>query len=254
MLDTAMGGMKTRFTNRGHNPGLMILASSKRSDKSFLETHMRMSLENEPENVIIIDEPTWNIRPASEYSGKKFNVALGNKFLSSQVIPDDDPNLDYWIDKGYTILEVPVEYKSKFLEEIDRALADYAGIASSQLTKYISGERFASCKSDKLKNLFTRDVIEVGNAPEDTQQYYDYVDLSRLDQTMIRKPMFIHMDMSISGDKTGIAGVWIKGKKPNTNPEEPDSNSLYYQLAFSVSIKAPKGHQISFEKNRKFII
>jgi len=30
---------------------------------------------------------------------------------------------------------------------------------------------------------------------------------------MKKKPLFIHLDMSISGDKTGIAGVWIKGKK-----------------------------------------
>ena len=253
MLDTAMGGMKTRFTNRGENPGLMILASSKRSDKSFLETHMRMSLENDPDNLIIVDEPTWNIRPASEYSGRKFNVALGNKFLASQVIPDSDTDLNYWRDKGYTILEVPVEYKSKFLEEIDRALADYAGIASSQLTKYISGERFNSCKSEKLHNLFTRDIIEVGNSPTDNSQYYDYIDLDNLDTNMKRKPMFIHLDMSVSGDKTGIAGVWIKGKKKGSEGE-PNDNSLIYQLAFSVSVKAPKGYQVSFEKNRKFII
>lgn len=253
MLDTAMGGMKTRFTNHGQNPGLVILASSKRSDKSFLESHMRTSLENEPENVIIVDEPTWNIRPASEYSGKKFKVALGNKFLASQVISDNDTNLEYWTSKGYSILEVPVEYKSKFLEEIDRALADYAGIASSELSKYISGERFNSCKSEKARNLFTRDIIEVGNSPTDTQQYYDYVDLTRLDPKLRNKPLFIHLDMSVSGDKTGIAGTWIVGKKPKVE-NEPEDNSLIYQLAFGVSVKAPKGYQVSFEKNRKFII
>ena len=58
--------------------------------------------------------------------------------------------------------------------------------------------------------------------------------------------------MSISGDKTGIAGVWIKGKKPHVDGE-PENKDLYYQLAFSVSVKAPKGYQISFEKNRQFI-
>jgi hypothetical protein len=60
------------------------------------------------------------------------------------------------------------------------------------------------------------------------------------------------MDMSVSGDKTGIAGVWIIGKSP---PKEghPESKDLYYRLVFSVSVKAPKGYQISFEKNRQFI-
>ena len=57
------------------------------------------------------------------------------------------------------------------------------------------------------------------------------------------------MDMSISGDKTGICGIWITGKHP---PEDnkTTADELYYQLAFVVSIKAPKGYQISFEKNR----
>ena len=57
--------------------------------------------------------------------------------------------------------------------------------------------------------------------------------------------------MSISGDKTGIAGVWIRGKKPTTNGNA--SNDLYFQTAFSTSVEAPKGKQISFEKNRNFI-
>mgnify|MGYP006935594051 FL=1 len=31
------------------------------------------------------------------------------------------------------------------------------------------------------------------------------------------KPLFIHLDMSISGDMTGIAGTWIIGKKVSTD-------------------------------------
>ena len=68
---------------------------------------------------------------------------------------------------------------------------------------------------------------------------------------MKERPMFVHLDMSISGDKTGIAGVWIKGKRPSNG--EFSSKDLFYKLAFAVSVKAPKGHQVSFEKNRNFI-
>jgi len=64
--------------------------------------------------------------------------------------------------------------------------------------------------------------------------------------------LYIHLDMSLSGDKTGIAGTWIIGKKPHEEGQV-ESKELYYQLAFSVAIKAPKGYQVSFEKNRQFI-
>ena len=53
------------------------------------------------------------------------------------------------------------------------------------------------------------------------------------------KPLFIHLDMSISGDKTGIAGTWIIGKKPTVDGNA--GKDLMYQLAFSTSIEAPKG-------------
>ena len=251
MIDTAIGGMKTRFTNRGKNPGMIILASSKRSEKSFLETHMKKKAETDGDNTFIVDEPVWNIRPASEYSGKKFLVAQGNKFLASEVISDDS-DVKSWKDKGYNVIEVPVEYKANFLENIDRALCDYAGISSSDLTKYISGARLTAVKNPDVINPFSKDIIEVGNGPDDKVQYYDFFDLSKVSPLMKSRPLFIHLDMSISGDKTGIAGVWIKGKKPHEEGV-PDSKELYYQLAFGVAIKAPKGYQVSFEKNRQFI-
>ncbi len=41
MIDTALGGMITRFTYKGKRPTLLCLASSKRSEKSFLEEHIK---------------------------------------------------------------------------------------------------------------------------------------------------------------------------------------------------------------------
>ncbi len=251
MIDTAIGGMATRFTNKGKNPTCLVLASSKRSEKSFLEEHMKKKLKTEKANTMIVDEPTWNVRPPSEYSGKRFKVGLGNKFLSSEVIPEGADVRSY-INKGYKILDVPIEYYSKFLDDIDRALCDYAGVSSSDLTKYISGIRLQAVKNEKLQNPFVQELIEVGNNPQDLQQYYDYFDMSKVDPKMKSRPLFVHLDMSLSGDCTGIAGVWISKKKP---PQEgvPESKELFYRLAFSIAIKAPKGWQVSFEKNRQFI-
>lgn len=252
MIDTAVGGMKTRFTHQGKNPGIVILASSKRSDKSFLEQHMKKKAVSEGDNTIIIDEAVWNIKPKGTYSDKIFHVAVGNRFLASEIVPDSITDLTSYRDKGYRIIDVPADLKPDFVEDIDRALCDFAGISSSELTTYISGIRFSQCKTNKYQNPFVKDIIEVGNSPDDTSQYWDFFDLSRVPQELKYKPLFIHLDMSISGDKTGIAGTWIKGKKV-TQEGQPSSKDLMFQAAFSVSVKAPKGFQVSFEKNRQFI-
>lgn len=252
MIDTAIGGMKTRFTQRGKNPGIIILASSKRTEKSFLEEHMKKKALSEGDNTIIVDEAVWNIKPPGTYSERKFQVAVGNRFLTSEVIPDNVTDVSTYRSRGYRILDVPIDLRPDFIDDIDRALCDFAGISSSELTTYISGVRWAECKHKELRNPFSKDVIEVGNGPQDKAQYWDFFDMSAVPSEMKRKPLFIHLDMSISGDKTGIGGVWIKGKQPPVEGQ-PSSKDLVYQTAFSVSVKAPKGYQVSFEKNRNFI-
>ena len=188
MIDTAIGGMKTRFIYNGKNYSFLILASSKRSEKSFLETHMKKKLKSEKENVMIIDEPVWNVKPPETYCGERFNVALGNKFLVSQVIDNNtDPKI--FIDRGYKIISVPVEFRAEFIDDIDRALCDFAGISSSELTKYISGQALTDTINENLKNPFTKSIIEVGNDPNDKAQYYDYFDLSKVPSNLKWKPL-----------------------------------------------------------------
>lgn len=252
MIDTAIGGMKTRFLHEGRSPALLILASSKRSDKSFLEVHTKKKIETEGENLLLVDEPVWNIRPASDYSGRRFYVAQGNKYLSSEVLDLNvtEQDLKIFKLKGYKIISVPIEYKNNFQEDIDRALCDFAGVSSSDVTKYISGSRLQEIISKDYQNPFTKEVIEVGNGPEDFAQYSDFFDLTKVPASIKSKPLYIHLDMSLSGDKTGIAGTFIIGKKASL---ENSPKELYFQLAFGVAIKAPKGYQVSFAKNREFI-
>ena len=251
MIDTAIGGMMTRFIHNGKNPTLLMLASSKRSEKSFLEEHIKTKLASEPENVLIVDEPVWIVKPKGTYSDKTFPLAVGNKFLVSQVIKDDE-NVNDYIQKGYRVIYPPIDLKAQFLDDMDRALCDFAGISSTQLSKYISGEAVKDCIDKNLQNPFTKEIIEVGNGKDDKLEYKDFFDLSKVPTDMKNKPLYVHLDMSISGDMTGISGVWIKGKKPS-NDKNNQSRDLFFQLAFSVSVKAPKGRQISFEKNRNFI-
>ena len=251
MIDTAIGGMMTRFVHNGKNPTLLMLASSKRSEKSFLEEHMKTKLASEPDNVMIVDEPVWVVKPKGTYSDKTFPLAVGNKFLVSQILKDND-NINDYIQKGYRIIYPPIDLRAQFLDDMDRALCDFAGISSTQLSKYISGDAVKDCINKEIQNPFTKEIIEVGDAKDDKLEYKDFFDLFKIPPALKSKPLYVHLDMSISGDMTGIAGVWIKGKKPSKD-ENNQSKDLYFQLAFAVSVKAPKGRQISFEKNRNFI-
>ena len=82
--------------------------------------------------------------------------------------------------------------------------------------------------------------------------FYNFFYLSAVTSAVKRKPLFIHLDMFKTGDKSGFSGIYFIGKKPSVENVD-SSRELFYQVAFSVSIKAPKGREISFDKNRTFI-
>lgn len=242
--------MQSRFMKGTYNPTILILASSKRTEQSYLETFIENKKKTESKTTLIIDEPQWVIRTDKD-SDIKFNVAVGNKFLNNELIPLDatEDDIQSYRDRGYKILKVPIGYYEQFQDDIDMALTDIAGISTANSTTYISGERLSKVIQTNWKNAFIRDIIEVGNDPKDTSEYKDYFDLDRIESKYKRYPLYIHLDMSISGDKTGIAGTWIIGKKAN----DTGNKDLYYKVPFVVSIKAPKGYQVSFAKNRNFI-
>lgn len=253
LVNTASARMQSRFMHGEHNPTLLILASSKRTEQSYMETFIEGKKNNDSKTTYIVDEPQWVIRTDKD-SAVKFKVAVGNKFLNSEVVPlnSTEADLQTYRDRGYTLMDVPMGYYENFIDDINIALTDIAGISTSGTTKYFSGTRIAAVRNEKRKNLFTKEIISVGDGADDKTQYSDFIDKTRIDPKLKSRPLYIHLDMSVSGDATGIGGVWINGKKP-TKPGEDPSKDLYYTLAFHVSIKAPKGCQVSFEKNRNFI-
>ena len=253
LVNTASARMQSRFMKGSVNPTILCLASSKRTEQSYMETFIESKKNNESKTTKVVDEPQWVIRE-DKNSDIKFKVALGNKFLSSEVIPLDatESDVQLFIDRGFTILEVPIGYYENFIDDIDIALTDIAGISTTSSSRYIAGHRISAIKDSTIKNPFVSDVLEIGDGKDDTNQYYDFFNMELVDKSLLQYPMYVHLDMSVSGDKTGLGGVWIVGKKPPVEGQPP-SKELFYRLSFMVSIKAPKGHQISFEKNRQFI-
>ena len=245
--------MKSRFLRGTYLPTMNIIASSKNNEQSFLDEYINLKKKNESKNTLIVDEPQWVVDDRKN-TEEKFFVAIGNRFLANELLPRDSSKtlLDEYRAKGYSILGVPMGYLEDFQQNIDQALMDIAGIATASATKYISGVRWNEIKTDKYKNPFVKEIIEVGTAKDDVAQYSDFFDISRVPPEMRHKPTFLHFDLSIKGDKTGIGAVTAVGKKPSIEGADA-SRDMLYRVAFSVSVQAPKGYEISFDKARTFV-
>ena len=262
VYESVKGRMESRFLVNGRAYGLLFLVSSKATKSSFLESYIADQVKK-GYPIYVVDQPLWVVKPGA-YSGKTFKVAVGNTYLKSRVLPDKtndqtkesyESALDTLIVQGYRILDVPIEHRQRFDQDLDRALQDIAGISTSAVTKPFNYQRIVECIKP-IHNPFYSDIITVGM--DDDLQYKDFFDVTLIPKEVKGVPVFIHLDASVSNDKTGLAAVAIIGsKRVQKITDDIDviemTDELVYQTVFTVAIQAPSDSQISFEKTRQFI-
>lgn len=249
--------INSRFIVGGKQYGRMFLVSSKKSEHDFLESYVR-KLQGTPEgeHMLVIDEPQWVVKPPNTYCGKKFKVAVGNKLLTSQIIPDNalPEDIKALEGQGYQIIEVPIEMKQSFVLNINTALMNLAGISVIGTTSYFNYALFSKCYIPNAVKPFHQDILDIGL--HDNQQIIDYFIPDRIPEELKSAPQFIHIDTSLKGDITGISDTAITGKKKSiqySGANEVVTHERCYRHLFTVGIKAPQGDEISLEKTRQFI-
>lgn len=68
-----------------------------------------------------------------------------------------------------------------------------------------------------------------------------------------RIPIFIHLDLSLTTDRTGISGGGITGRKDIVNKDGAKVSMPFLSHLFSVAIQAPRGDKIAYGKIVAFI-
>lgn len=243
--------MQSRFIHNGKLDAKLFMVSSKKSEQDFIESYIETV--KDAEDVLVVDEPQWNVKPEGTFSKERFKVAVGDKRLKSRVCNDDD-DIDALVKQGYRIIDVPLELKRDFIRDVDSSLMEFAGISASLTSKFIAYEQLAESYSKTRKNPFQNAIISLGMY--DDLQIQDFFSPELVDPIIASKPHFISIDGSLTGDKTGISDVAIMGAVESNsyvNGEIIPVKELRYAHVFSVSIQCPNGSEISFEKTRKFI-
>lgn len=246
--------MESRYARNGELPGILFLVSSKKSEHDFLEQYADLQKNNK--NILIVDEPLWVVKPSENYSGRTFSIAIGNNYIKSRILNNNDDKVA--LEKqGYRILDVPVEHREAFELDIDNALMDIAGVSVASTSKFIAYDRLKMNYSNRL-NPFQNEVLTIGL--DDNLEIKDFFVPDLVSDEVRGQPGFIHIDASLTGDRTGISLVTIEGtkqvKKYHRGENEvsiEDGIDLVYRQIFTIGIQSPASSEISLEKTRQFI-
>jgi hypothetical protein len=204
---------KSRFITKGPNPGCLYISSSVNYSDDFIDrrvSYVRDEMETTPENVQhvrIMDFRQFDVRPHT-FCGDTFRFLVGTNDYPGRVLKDEEEaGKDYPEDAK--VETPPIEWIDDFKYDPDKAQRDSLGISSSAIHRYISQvqkvvEAFKSGREVNIESFLRKQnvILAVEDLP---------VVVPSMLPTDLRTPRAIHIDLSRTGDRCGIAMAKITG-------------------------------------------
>jgi hypothetical protein len=237
---------KSRFMKKGKLPGVFCLVSSKRYPGQFTDIKAEEA-EREIErtgttSTYIYDKRTWDVLPESDFSGEWFPVFIGDLSRKPRILDDDDP-----LDReknAKLIVDVPIEYYEEFRTDILNALRDIAGVSTLAQYPFIMDNDAVSKGFGTVQSCLTKDVVDFSESK---------LGIMRSKFLSPTEPRWVHIDLSMTGDATGVAcgfvDKFVKVKAGDENFE------LLPNIVFDFMLRVipPKGGEINYQKIRDLL-
>ena len=255
LYDTVNARISGTFRLEGEIYGKIIAASSKNTDSDFLSDHIETQQNSGNSHLYLVDQPQWVVQPKEKFSKKRFHFTVGDRYKRGFVIPeenDDEEHRSEYLRQGYTVMEAPAEFRRNFLADYDISLRDIAGISVAGAMGFITQEALTPNISQTRHNPFYTDIIQIGT--QDALTIEQFFHMESVPQILKSRIMNIHLDLSETGDRTGICGVCVDGNKIVTDFEGRKIDMPFFKEVFSTALEAPRGDRISYQKIVNFLL
>lgn len=268
----------SRFERLKYVPGILCVISSKKTSSDFLESHMakldgRLTqktgswvAQNDP-HAFISNYSQWDVKPDKYWQEgedrKSFYVFVGSSKNASRILTEEE--MTEFPEETPNILEVPESTRHHFEYDINAALRELAGISSTPQHLLFEDPTKIRMMWDDRKSPFIDDTIYMGLKTTRSLSTYINPEEFFFDAGFAITPKYhpsmlrvMHIDLSKSGDATGISmgGVSCIKEMVGNNllgQKVVQAYSPEYFVDFAISIRAPQGDQVDYEKIQQFI-
>lgn len=252
--------MESRFSRLGRTPGVLVIVSSARDVDDYVEKHVQQRT-GQP-GFYHAQFALWDVKPKHNYSGKKFQVAIGTQTKSSVILQEGEEPFP-----GAEVIDVPIEHYEAFDTDVDASIRDLAGKPTYGMNLLIpQRERVHACVDPDRKHPFTKEIITLDHLNEvPIEDYLDFGAMFNVIGSRYRPKVnptqsrWMHVDLALSGDYAGMAMGHMSGMKHVRRQRNDGSHYvvqaplLYYD--FMLGIKPPQGKgQIDLQAIVAFII
>ncbi len=192
---------KGRFTYKGPVIGIVFASSSTRYRGDFTDKRMLFIKQQGIETTYVYNKRQFDVVPADRFSGIKFRLLIGNEVVyDTRVLEEGEQVVD-----GAWVEEVPIEYFDDFKADPYTQLRDVMGISNNALSPFIKmRHKVYDCveygRETFLESFLLKDHVILG---------VDGMPMVKLGHycTNPGKARYVHIDLSQTGDRCGIAMV-----------------------------------------------
>lgn len=185
--------------------GIVFPSSSTRYKGDFTDKRKAFVEKNKIKSTYIYNKRQYDVVPKDRFSGETFRLLIGNDLQhDTRVLEDNDV-----APAGAWVENIPIEYKDDFLSKPYDTLRDVMGISHNALSPFIkSRHKIYECveagREEGLESFLLKDHVILGiDGMLQVKQHHYCGNPSR--------PRYVHIDLSINGDRCGLAMVCFTG-------------------------------------------
>ena len=231
---------ESRFSIGGKLPGVLCLVSSKRFPGEF--TDKKIEEAKEDPSIYVYDKKIWEVKPEGTFSNITFKVFTGDMARNPRILEGHEV-----VSQGnqHLILDVPVDFKKQFENDIMDALRDIGGHSIRSTHPFIiTIESVRKCFGSHL-SILSRNSIDFSK-----QKLGFYRDNTFINPHL---PRFVHVDLSLNTDHTGIVMGHVSHFTQMDRGDGYIETLPVIHIDFALDIIPPPGGEIDYIKIRKLI-
>jgi len=238
---------KGRFISQGPLLGIVCTSSSTRYKGDFTDKRKTQVAKNHEKGVYIYDKPQYEVWPQERYCGDKFRMMVGNDVVGdTRILGDAEVPKE-----GTLVLNIPIEYLSDFQSDPHSALRDVCGVSTSSINPFIRRrfKVYEACDQgaeEGLASFLEKDnvILGVDDMPMVLPAHY-CANPSR--------PRYVHIDLSTTGDRCGIAMVRFDGMTDVTRSNGVIEKLPVVSVELACSIEPDVNNEIQFAEVRTWV-
>lgn len=256
-LDTIDIRRASRFGEKGKPIlGHLILDSSNKGTRSFIDNRLEEKRKHDDESFQIYAFTHWDAKwHLGTYSGKFFQVYAGDENIDPFIVNEENKYLLNNL-KADRIVDVPQEHFTEFNNNIVKAIRDLAGISTFGSSSFISSNEIINSVMNRI-DIVKKELIILDFFDKD-QRLIDFLDI-KVCTFLSKANRYIHIDLGISSDSTGISCTFMDGFKETTKFDPLTGRTLSsrepnYIVEWSMEIRAIPGQEVPIYKIKDFLI